>query len=106
MQFNGAFQWIYDIGNWLFKFMYLHLLWLGFTVLGLGLFGIWPATSAVFSVMQKWIEKDGDTNIFQNFKKIYKKEFKKSTILGLVIIAMGAFFYVDFVISKQIIQST
>ena len=102
---NGIFKWVYDLGNWLAKVMYLHLLWVLFTVLGLGIFGISPATAALFSVMHKWFDEDFDIPIFKQFYTAYKTQFLKSNGLGLILIALGAFLFFDMNISKQVIQT-
>jgi len=104
-QFNGTFRWVYLIGDWIFKFMFLHFLWMVFTLLGLGIFGIAPATCGLFSVIEKWLSKDPDTPVFRSFLDTYKKEFLKSNALSVVIIGISAFLYVDFIISKKMIQS-
>src|SRR5699024_7934100 len=104
MQMSGPFRWVYEIGNWLFKFMFLHLLWIVFTIVGLGVLGISPATAGIFAVMQKWITEDADAPVFRTFFDTYKKEFISSNILGLILVVLAAFLYVDFIISKQMIQ--
>src|SRR5699024_23566 len=105
MQMSGPFRWVYEIGNWLFKFMFLHLLWIVFTIVGLGVLGISPATAGIFAVMQKWITEDAAAPVLRTFFDTYKKEFISSNILGLILVALAAFLYVDFIISKQMIQS-
>lgn len=102
---NGVFKWVYDTGDWLLKIMYLHILWVLFTLLGLGIFGITPATAAMVSVIHKWFEHDHDIPIFKNFFSFYKKRFLKANGLGLLLIAVGVFLYVDIRISQQVIQS-
>ncbi|WP_408006956.1 YesL family protein [Pseudalkalibacillus sp. A8] len=102
---NGLFKWVYDMGNWLAKVMYLHFLWLIFTLLGLGVFGISPATAALFSVIHKWLEEDFDIPIFKNFYSVYKSDFLKSNSLGFILIGLGIFLYVDMNISQQYIKS-
>ncbi len=102
---NGIFKWVYDGGNWLSKVMYLHFLWVLFTLLGLGVFGISPATAALFSVIHKWFEEDFDIPIFKNFYSVYKTQFIKSNRLGFILIGLGIFLYVDINISQKYIQS-
>ncbi|MGE8081272.1 YesL family protein [Peribacillus loiseleuriae] len=102
---NGIFKWVYDLGNWLAKVMYLHFLWVIFTILGLGVFGISPATAALFSVIHEWFDRDFDIPIFRKFYAVYKTQFLKSNKLGIILIGLGVFFYIDMNISKQYIQS-
>ncbi|MBD1383079.1 YesL family protein [Metabacillus arenae] len=101
---HGIFKWVYDLGDWLAKIMYLHILWVIFTFLGLGVFGISPATAALFSVIHKWLEKDFDIPIFKNFYSVYKTQFLKANRLGIILIGLGIFLYFDMKISQQYIQ--
>ncbi|GAA0430439.1 MAG: YesL family protein [Bacillota bacterium] len=103
--FNGFLRWIYDFGNWLYKVMYLHILWVAFTLLGLIVFGVSPATTALYTVMHKWYEKDFDIPIFKNFYAVYKQHFKTSNAFGILFMSIGAFMYIDIAISKNYIQS-
>lgn len=99
--FNNIVEGILGIGNWCAKVIYLHLLWIIFTVLGLIVFGTMPATTAVFYVIRKWIEEDIDAPIFKNFYKSYKDHFVKSNILGIILVGIGLFLYYDYTISKM-----
>lgn len=100
------FKLFYNMGDWLSKVMYLHLLWVLFTLLGLVIFGIFPATAALCSVIHRWYDKDFDTPIFKHFYAVYKTHFLKSNGLGIILISAGVFLYVDIKISKQLIQSS
>lgn len=104
-QLNGAFKWIFDMGNWLFKFIYLHTLWIIFSILGLGVFGIFPATASVFTVARKWLEEGEDVPIFQTFFHSYKSIFFQASGLGYMMTALGLFFAYDFMISREYIES-
>lgn len=97
---NNIVEWILELGNWCARLIYLHLLWIVFTILGLVVFGVMPATTAVFYVIRKWMEEDIEAPIFENFYKSYKDHFVKSNTLGLVLVGIGAFLYYDFSISK------
>lgn len=96
---------LYNIGNWLAKVMYLHFLWVGFTLLGLGIFGFAPATTAVCAVLHKWYDEDYEIPIFKHFFSVYKSQFKQSNGIGLILIAVAIFIYMDLQISQQFIQS-
>ena len=77
------------------RLAYVNLLWILFTVLGLGLFGIFPATVALFAVTRKWVMGDHDIPIFSTFWHTYRKEFFKSTLLGFILFVIGYIIYVD-----------
>lgn len=102
---TGFFKWVYEIGDGLAKLIYLHLLWVLFTVLGLGVFGFFPATAALFTVIYKSMERNRQETIFQTFFSSFKQHFWKVNGFGLVILAFGLFLYWDFTVSKQVIQS-
>ena len=85
--------------------IYVHILWTAFTVLGIGVFGIVPATAALTTVISKWFEDGYDIPIFQTFFATYKKQFLRLNALGIVLIAIGVFLYVDLNISKHMLQS-
>ncbi|MEK4297805.1 DUF624 domain-containing protein [Oceanobacillus sp. FSL W8-0428] len=102
---SGFIKVFYDFGNWLSKMIYLQILWLMFTILGLGLFGVIPATVSVTTVISKWFQEGYDAPIFQVFLHTYKKQFLRSNGLGIVLLGIGVFLYMDLNISKQVIQS-
>lgn len=73
----------------------LNLLWIVFTLGGLVVFGIFPATVAVFAILRKWILKKETPNLFKEFWMYYKSEFKNANITGLFIWMFVYFFYID-----------
>lgn len=73
----------YLICQWVTRLVYLNSLWIGFTIVGLGLFGLMPATSAMFSVVRKWVNEDRDIPIFTTFWRMYKTEFTLTNIAGI-----------------------
>lgn len=103
--FNGLFRWVFYMGNWLFKLMYLHVLWAAFTLLGLVLFGLFPATAGVFAVTRKWVEEDPDVPIFRTFIDVYKSTFVQVNGLGYIMLGIGAFLAYDFIISRELVGS-
>lgn len=86
----------YDYAIKLMKLMYLNLLWIVFTLLGLGIFGLLPATTAVFAVTRKWNTGIKDFPIFNTFWEIYKKEFVQSNLYGLVFIGVSYLLLVSY----------
>ncbi|WP_066186877.1 MULTISPECIES: YesL family protein [Gracilibacillus] len=102
---NGFMRFFYQFGNWLFNMMYLQVLWYGFTAIGLGIFGIVPATLATAAVIHKWFKEGSDISVYKVFWQTYKKAFLKGNGLGLIWFVIGIFFYADYVISRDMIQS-
>nr|WP_269154326.1 YesL family protein [Bacillus sonorensis] len=81
--------------EWVMRFAYTNLLWFLFTILGLGVFGFMPATTALFAVMRKWIMGRSDIPVFKTFWMAYREEFFRSNALGCIMAAAGIILYID-----------
>lgn len=99
MEMRGIFGGFFLACEWIMRLVYLNILWVGFTLIGLVIFGFFPATITVFSITRKWIQGDTEGKLFQEFWDVYKKEFVKSNLFGLVlsilagIIAFDLYFF-------------
>lgn len=100
---NWVWEQFQTKGEWLFKFILLNLMWIVFTLLGGVIFGFFPATVSLFSVIRKWIKGEQDVNTTQHFITTYKNSFIQSNILGLIILATGVFLAVDLYVSQKMI---
>lgn len=89
----------YKFSEWVAKYMYITILWFLFTLLGLVLFGITPATVALFAVIRKWVQKE-EVPIFQTFYKQYKENFIKANIIGIILMAVGYFISIEYLILR------
>jgi uncharacterized membrane protein YesL len=97
MQNNMAFGKFYIGCEWIMKLAYINLLWIIFTIGGLVVFGVMPATVSLFSIVRKWVvNKEGDLPIFHTFFQIYKNEFLKVNKLGGILVIIGLFLYYDY----------
>ncbi|MFP9129184.1 YesL family protein [Niallia sp. BSM11] len=81
--------------EWIWRGIFVNLCWITFIVLGLGIFGFFPATVALFTIVRKWLRKDTDFPIWKTFKQVYLKEWKRSNQIGLVFYSIGLFLYLD-----------
>ncbi|HZH61463.1 MAG TPA: DUF624 domain-containing protein [Metabacillus sp.] len=95
-------EWYMRLGNWAFKLFFLNILWVLFTIMGIVILGVFPATTALFAVIRKLIMQDEDTSIFSLFWSTYKKEFARSNLLGAVISLIGAILVIDIYILMQL----
>jgi len=93
---------IYSATEWIAKFAYINLLWIGFSLVGLILLGFFPATISMFTVIRKWIMGDRDLPIFRTFWNTYKSEFLRSNGLGLIVSAVGGLIVLDLIYIKNI----
>src|SRR5699024_1097485 len=85
----------YKFCEWVTKLVYLNLLWFTFTIVGLVIFGLMPATVAMFGVVRKWILENKDIEITALFWKTYKEQFVKANGLGMILIALGYLFMTE-----------
>jgi len=85
---------LYSITEWIYRLAFVNFLWIVFTLLGLVVFGIFPATMSMFSVIRKWVLSEPDPQIFRDFFKYYKRDFLKSNFIGLIFVIAGMIFYI------------
>lgn len=96
MQIDWTSSKFYRLCEWIWRLAYVNLLWIFLTIAGLGVFGLLPATVAMFAVLRKWVMKEPDIPIFSTFISTYKKEFIKVNILGLIFAATGYIIYFNY----------
>jgi uncharacterized membrane protein YesL len=75
---------------------YVNILWLIFTLLGAVIFGLFPATAAMFAIIRKWLIGKEDVPVFKTFWNYYRDEFFKTNALGLIFSVTGLLLYLDF----------
>ncbi|MFD1386242.1 YesL family protein [Oceanobacillus oncorhynchi subsp. oncorhynchi] len=95
-------RWYMRVGTLGFNLIYLNLLWVVFTLLGGIVFGIFPATAALFAVIRKMILEDEDTAVLSEFITHFKASFKTSNLLGYAGSFIGLFLVMDFRIVQSI----
>lgn len=81
---------------WMLKVAYLNMLWILFTFVGLGVFGLFPSTGAMYTIVQKWLRKEPVEKIFRTFWITYKTEFISLNKFGLFFFLFGYFLVYDF----------
>lgn len=81
--------------EWLWRGIFVNLCWIAFTALGLGIFGFFPASVALFTIVRKWLRKESDFPVWKTFKQVYVKEWKRTNGIGLVFYSIGLFLYMD-----------
>ncbi|MDX8360277.1 MULTISPECIES: DUF624 domain-containing protein [Bacillaceae] len=98
---SSAGRRLYFITDMIFQFIVLNLLWFLFTVVGLVAFGVFPASIAVCYLMKKRIVEQDNIPIFSTFWAIYKQNFVRGNILGVLTAAVSFMLYLDFQIIQQ-----
>ena len=90
---EGLIKGFYTFSLWVSRLAYVNILWVFFTILGIVILGFYPATTAMFAVIRKWVLGDRDIPVFKTFWSSYKKDFVKSNILGLFISSFAFIMY-------------
>ncbi|OAK75492.1 YesL family protein [Lederbergia galactosidilytica] len=80
-------------------FVLLNTLWV---ILCIPVITIFPATTALFSVVRKWVTEGTDAGVIQLFFTSFKENFKKSFIIGLFWLIAGLILYFDLSLLLQI----
>lgn len=80
-------------------FVLLNLLWL---LCSLPVITLFPATSALFSVVRQWITSGMDAGATQLFFRFFKENFKRSFPIGLLWLFAGFILLIDFYLVRQI----
>ncbi|MGM7702761.1 YesL family protein [Pseudalkalibacillus sp. Hm43] len=96
MKTSGIKGKLFILFEWITRLAYVNLLWLGFTLLGVFFFGIFPATSAMFSLVRRWVRKDDDFSVLPLFWETYKADFKRTNGFGWIMLVLGVILYLDY----------
>lgn len=95
MGLEGIVWKLYDASTWFMRMIYLNILWIAFTLLGLVVFGFFPATVSMFSITRKWIRGEKDFPMFKTFLSSYKVSFIQINIIGSLLTILGIVLYID-----------
>ena len=90
---EGFMRGVYSVSEWVMRFAFVNILWITFSIMGLFVLGFFPATTAMFTVIRKWVLKQPDMPMFKTFTSAYKKEFLKSNVVGITIVLFGLLMY-------------
>lgn len=96
MESNWSSGRLYRFCDSIMKVAYMNLLWFCFSLVGLVIFGLLPATVALFAVVRKWLMNDEELSIFKTFFTTYKKEFFKANIIGIMFLCAGFILYFNY----------
>ncbi|WP_453991119.1 YesL family protein [Bacillus nitroreducens] len=94
MQLGSFSSSVFTFCEWVARLAYLNILWILFTIGGLVIFGVFPATIAMLATLRQFINKN-EPPVFKTFWTYYKKEFLGSNKLGLIISVIGLILYMN-----------
>lgn len=92
---GGLVGGIHSFFEVIMRLVYLNLLWIAFSIVGLVVFGFVPATVAMFAVVRKWVTGREDVPVFKIFWRSYRSEFLTSNLLGLLLLIAGFVLFID-----------
>lgn len=93
---------LYRITEKIARLAYVNMLWVLFTLLGLGVFGLLPATSAMFAVIRKWQMGEEDVPVYKTFWHYYRKDFLKVNLLGHILLITGYILSIEYQILRSV----
>jgi uncharacterized membrane protein YesL len=102
METRGMLSGIYRVSEKAMIIAYTNILWIMFSLLGLVLFGIMPATAAMFAVIRKLILNEEQVPVFSLFWNKYKEEFVKANFFGYLLLIVGAILWLDVVFFQSL----
>lgn len=95
MEFQGWMGKLYDLSEGFVRLVYVNLLWILFTILGLGLLGWAPATASAFATFRHIERMKNHFSVFKYFWTTYRNEFLKANLLGWLYAIVGMILLVD-----------
>lgn len=93
----------YSFGVKLLKIIYLNFLWLFFSAIGLFVFGIFPATIALFTIIRQ-LHLDIEKPITRTFWEVYKTEWLRGNgyagISYIIVLILAIDFYAIYMVDS------
>lgn len=86
---------LYKVLEWITNLVYLNLLWVFFTLIGLVVFGFMPSTLAMYKILKELLTGKENIKIFSTYWKVYKSNFIKINIIGLIMVLIGSILVID-----------
>ncbi|MED4163481.1 YesL family protein [Halalkalibacterium halodurans] len=123
---NGLFSGLYKLSTFITRFAYTNLIWIFFNAPVVYLllhlivtdaknmnhllaitacllpFVFFPATTALYGVVRRWIIKENDSGLLITFWSLYKENYRKSVTGGVFLVIFWGAWLVNYV---QLIQS-
>lgn len=82
--------------RWITRITIVNLLWIGFSLLGFIVLGVFPATVATLAVTRKWLTGARDIHIGKLFTETFKTEFIVANIIGWLLAIIGFRLYLNY----------
>lgn len=86
---------INTLSLWIMRLWIVNILWIFFLVLGAGVFGLFPSTIAMFTILRKWIKGEVEIQLFRQFKISFRKNFWRSNLTASFFYVVGLILWID-----------
>src|SRR5690625_1422043 len=96
LDYDGVTGTIYNASDWIVRIAYINVLWIFFSLVGLLIFGFFPAITAMFAVIRKVIRTEREITVFKTFWESYKSEIFTANIIGWILVVVGHILYIDY----------
>lgn len=98
MDREGIFDKLYTGIDFIYRLLYLNVLWFGFTLIGLVIAGFGPSTLALFDTIRRWFMSGmgNDKELFLFYYKSYKKHFISGNIMGWSVLLISYVLLVNY----------
>lgn len=87
--------------TWITRLVVLNLLWIFYTIIGLVVGGIFPATLSVLKIFRKWIIGEEEVPLWSTFRQEYRRDFIKSNIIGWILTLAGMILFMNYLVIKS-----
>lgn len=87
---------------WITRLVVINVLWVFYTMMGLIIGGVFPATLSVLKIFRLWIMGDKQVPIWSTFKQEYRRGFIKSNIIGWILAFAGAILFLNYLVIKSV----
>src|SRR5699024_12847841 len=86
---------MYKLSHWIMKLAAINIMWLLFSALAPFVFGFFPATFAMFTVVRKWVGTVDEFPIFNTTWAAYMSEFVMANGIGYLVLFVFSFTYIN-----------
>ncbi len=87
----------YEFSAWVIRLVFANLLWVAFTLLGLVVAGLFPATVALLTVLDRRVAGDYGVPTFTLFYRTYRAQFVRANGLGWASVCIVSLLVADYV---------
>ncbi|MCP3741531.1 YesL family protein [Rossellomorea sp. BNER] len=98
---NGLMERFYRFSEIIMKIALFQILWFVFSLCGLFILGIMPATIGLYTVIRKWLMGNEDNrSLVKVYWSTFQKEFWKANALGFALFSISFLLYLNFSLIK------